>query len=94
MEWLFLFGPAVVGALSYWFSNRCRGKNAKYFFRYAAWGMWLLYLLAIPGPFTFPLAILNPIIKIAPSVVMFLLAVNSIIREMRSQQQGEYTDAA
>lgn len=91
---LTIFGPALAGGGMYFMSNRCRGKNAKMFFRYAAWGLWLLYLWAIPGPFAFPFFFLNPIVKLAPSVLCFFLAANSIIKEMRAQAQGQYTDAA
>jgi hypothetical protein len=42
----------------------------------------------------FPFSVLNFFIKLAPSVICFFLAVNSIIKEMRAQSQGQYTDAA
>lgn len=95
LTWLLMvFGPALAGSGMYFMSNKSRGKNAKMFFRYAAWGFWLLYLWVIPGPFMFPLSVLNWIIKLAPSVICFFLAANSIIKEMRAQAQGQYTDAA
>jgi len=95
MGWaLMIFGPALAGGGMYLMSNRCKGKNAKLFFRYAAWGFWLFYLFFIPGPFMFPLSVLNVIVKLAPSALCFFLAANSIIKEMRAQAQGQYTDAA
>jgi hypothetical protein len=84
----------LAGGLMYWISGKCRGRNAKNAFKYAAWGFWLLLLLLLPGPFAFPLSVFNLFIKLAPSVIAFLLAATSIIKEMRAQQQGEYTDAA
>lgn len=95
MTWLLgLLWPLLAGGGMYLMSNRSKGKNAKLFFRYGAWGFWLLYLLAIPGPFLINFLFLNTAIKLAPSVICFYLAVNSIIKEMRSQAQGQYTDAA
>jgi hypothetical protein len=95
MLWLLtVFGPLLAGGGMYVMSNHCKGKNAKSFFRYGAWGFWLLYLNVIPGPFMFPLSVLNLIVKLAPAVICFFLAVNSIIKEMRAQSQGQYTDAA
>ena len=95
MTWLLgFFWPLLAGGGMYVMSNHCKGKNAKLFFRYGAWGFWLLYLFLIPGPFMFPFSILNYIVKLAPSVICFFLAVNSIIKEMRAQAQGQYTDAA
>lgn len=85
--------PLLIGGGMYAISGKCRGKNAKNFFRLSAWGFWLLYLTLIPGPFLL-LGPLNIIIKLAPSVICFFLAVSSIIKEMRAQQQGEYTDVA
>ncbi len=89
-----LLWPLLAGGLMYILSNHSKGKNAKLFFRYGAWGFWLIYLLWIPGPLVFPFTFLNYFIKLAPSVVCFLLAANSIIKEMRAQAQGQYTDAA
>ncbi len=94
MTWLLgLLWPLLAGGGMYFMSNRCKGKNAKLFFRYGAWGFWLLYLFVIPGPFMFPFSLLNYVVKLAPSVVCFWMAVNSIIKEMRAQAQGQYTDA-
>jgi hypothetical protein len=89
-----LLWPLLAGGGMYVMSNQCKGKNAKAFFRYGAWGFWLIYLMYIPGPFMLPFSILNPIIKMAPAVVCFWMAISSIIKEMRAQAQGQYTDAA
>ena len=92
-----IFGPSCLGALSLWFSGKCRGRNARKFFQYSAWGFWLLYLVVLPidiipgGIITLPI---NLILKLLPSAVMFLMAASSILKEMRAQRVGEYTDAA
>ena len=52
---IWLVGPGIAGAAMHWFSSKCRGKNAKYFFKYGAWGFWLLYLWWIPSPLPIPL---------------------------------------
>jgi len=91
---MFFIAPALLGFASYWMSGKCKGKNAKNFFKFAAWGFWLWYLYFIPGPFLFPFSILNWFIKLAPMVIAFFLAINSILKEMRAQKQGEYTEAA
>ena len=93
---MMIFGPALGGWLLYWASGKCKGKNAKSFFKNAAWGLWLLYLVFIPGPFLIPFVgpVLNLIVKLAPSVICFIIAVNSILKEMRAQKNGEFTEAA
>ncbi len=95
MAWLLSFiWPLLAGGGMYFMANRCKGKNAKMFFRYGAWGFWLIYLMYLPGPFIGLFFFLNFIVKVLPSVVCFWLAVSSIIKEMRAQSQGQYTDAA
>lgn len=88
-----LLWPLLAGGGMYIMSNHSKGKNAKLFFRYGAWGFWFLYMWWIPG-ILLPFGILNFFIKLAPSVICFFLAVNSIVKEMRAQSQGQYTDAA
>ncbi|HLK57977.1 MAG TPA: hypothetical protein VKU00_15525 [Chthonomonadaceae bacterium] len=97
LMWLMTFlGPGIAGAAMFWFSNRCRGKNAKNFFKFGAWGFWLLYLWWVPN--LLPIPLLGPvlwlIIKMSPTVICFFLAVSSILKEMRAQKDGEYTEAA
>lgn len=91
--------PILLGMGCQWASNRCRGRNAQKAFRFAGWGFWLLLLWALPLgkliPF-FP-GFLEPLLmplKLLPSAILFLLAGNSILKEMRAQQRGEYTDPA
>lgn len=83
--------PLILGGGFYWFANRCRGRNAKNAFRFAAWGSWLFLLTMLPLPFF----ILNFwIVKLIPSVVCFFLAASSMLKEMRAQKVGDFTDAA
>ncbi len=87
--------PAVIGGVMWRGAGKCRGKNGKNTLKYAAWGTWLLILFTcgvIQLPF--PLAIFSFIIQLAPSVVCYLLAANSLLKEIRAQKLGEYTDAA
>jgi hypothetical protein len=83
------------GGFSFWVSGRCRGRNARRAFHYAGWGALLLLLWFVPiGLFPWWLGILNYALALAPSTVCFLLAVNSILKEMRAQKESEYTEAA
>ncbi|HLI48839.1 MAG TPA: hypothetical protein VKV18_09145 [Chthonomonas sp.] len=91
--------PILLGIGAQWVSGKCRGRNAQKAFRYLGWGFWLLLLWALPLgrliPF-FP-GFLEPLllpIKLIPSAILFILAGNSILKEMRAQQRGEYTDPA
>ena len=85
-------GPGALGAAMLWFSNKCRGKNAKAFFSYGAWGFFLTYLQYLA--FLIPIPIINLMLMLVPSAICFLLAANSILKEMRAQKDGEYTEAA
>lgn len=92
-----IFGPILAGSVCYWISGKCRGRNARNAFRYAAWGAWLLLLFFIPIGIFPPLPILdilNIIIRLTPAAICFLLAANSMLKEIRAQKVGEYTDAA
>lgn len=92
MDWLIAhLWPLAAGFGCQWFAGRCRGRNARNAFTLAAWGFWLLLLGHLSGFIIWPL---NWILLYAPSVLCFLLAANSILKEMRAQQQGEFTDAA
>lgn len=95
---LFWIAPIVAGFGFNWVAGKSRGRNAKNAFRSAAWGSWLLLLghLAGFGPLPIPVVgpLLNLIIWLAPSVICFLLAASSMLKEMRAQKEGEFTDAA
>ena len=83
-----LVWPIAIGGGLYWFSGKCRGRNARNAFRFAAWGFWLWLLVYMPSLFPFYF-----LLKFVPSVLCFVFAANSILKEMRAQQKGEYTDA-
>ena len=87
--------PILAGTAAWWFAGKCRGRNAQKAFRFAAFGFWLILLLWIPLPLPFWLFFLNwPIFKIIPSILLFMSAGNSVLKEMRAQQRGEYTEKA
>lgn len=99
MDWiLFFVGPIAAGFFMNFVAGKSRGRNARNAFRFAAWGFWLLLLgnLSRFGPIPLPLIgpILNLILWLAPSVICFLLAAGSMLKEMRAQKSGEFTDAA
>jgi hypothetical protein len=80
-------------------AGKSRGRNARNAFKSAAWGCWLLLLanLAFLGPVP-PIfgigSLINLIIWLTPSAICFLLAAASMVKEMRAQKEGEFTDAA
>jgi hypothetical protein len=76
-----------------WGAAKCKGKNARDFFRLGGWGFLLIYLYWFSGLIPIGLG-LNVLLAMTPSAICFLLAVNSIIREMRAQKNGEFTEAA
>ena len=86
---LFFLAPILAGFGLNWFAGKCRGRNAKNAFQYAAWGSWFLLLLFIPLPIPFYF-----ILKYIPSVLCFWLAANSMLKEMRAQKEGEFTERA
>ena len=89
------FAPILAGFGLFWAAGKARGKNARRALNFAAWGSWLLMLWFVPiALFPFPLGFLNLIVALAPSVICFLLAANSMMKEMRAQRVGDYTDAA
>lgn len=95
MIWLLVALGGGVG--SFWMSNKSKGRNAQKAFKYAAWGFLLLILPLISFRFLlpFPLFFLDFwIVKMIPSILLFLAAGNSILKEMRAQQQSDYTEAA
>jgi hypothetical protein len=90
---LFIVGPGLLGAIMLWFASKCKGKNSRDFCRLSGWGFLMLYLYWFSGLIPIGLGI-NVLIAMAPSAICFVLAVNSIIREMRAQKNGEFTEAA
>ncbi len=99
LYWLaFGVAPVVAGLGMNWMAGKSRGRNARNAFKSAAWGCWLLLLghLAFLGPIPIPLIgfMLNLIIWLAPAAICFLLAASSMLKEMRAQKEGDFTDAA
>ncbi len=95
----FGLGPVLAGLSLNWVSGKSRGRNARSAFKSAAWGCWLLLLghLAIFGPIPSIFGIgylLNLIIWLSPAAICFLLAASSMLKEMRAQKEGDFTDAA
>ena len=88
------FGPILAGIGLFWASGKARGKNARRALNFAAWGSWLLMLIHLAWLGPLPFYFLNLIVAVVPSVICFLLAANSIMKEMRAQRVGDYTDAA
>ena len=81
--------PLLAGGGCWWIAGKSRGRNAKSAFQFAAWGFWLLMLFHVRY-FFLPISLL----WFAPSILCFLLAGSSILKEMRAQKSGEFTDAA
>ena len=79
--------PIGIGAAFYWFAGKCRGKNGRAACSFTAWGFWF-YLLTLAVSWIFPLSLLLYL----PSVLCFWLAGASLLKEMKAQQRGEYTD--
>jgi len=92
MSLLMFVGPGALGALMLWFAAKCRGKNARNFSRLSGWGFLLLYLYFFSG--FIPIPLINVLIALTPSAICFVLAATSIIKEMRTQKNGEFTEAA
>src|SRR5690349_5121537 len=94
---LFWVAPILAGLGMNFIAGKSRGRNARSAFRSAAWGFWLLLLghLAGWGPIPPVLVgwMLNLIIWLAPSAICFLMAAASMVKEMRAQKAGEFTDA-
>ena len=87
--------PALLGAGALAYSGKCRGKNARSFFQLGGWGFVLTYLRFIHVlPLPDLLGWVNSIVMLIPSALCFVAAGNAIIREMRAQKNGEYTEAA
>jgi len=85
------------GAFLSFVAGKCRGRNARAAFNYAAWGTWLLLLMFMPfGIIPIPVVgmLLDKIILLAPAVICYILAASSLLKEMRAQKEGEFTDIA
>lgn len=96
MTWwiIWVFAPIFFGWLFARISQKCSGRNARAAFSAASWGFYLLLLMHLPFsiiPFS---AFLSLLVYLAPSALCFLIAANSMLKEMKSQRVGEYTDAA
>ena len=93
---IYLILAAILGGLGFnWISNKSRGKNARAAFRYASWGSWLSLLCFfahwLPFPLIWPL---NIILMLTPTAICLYLAAASMLKEMRAQKVGAYTERA
>lgn len=86
--------PGLLGAGSWMIANKSRGRNARQAFRLGAWGFWLTYLRFLGGFIVPVVPLIGSMILLAPAAICFVLAAQSMLREMRAQKQGDYTDAA
>lgn len=88
-DFLALVWPILIGFGFSWIAGKCRGRNARNAFRFLAWGawLWLLVFLPLPIPLYF-------VLKYIPTAFCIWMAAASMLKEMRAQQQGEYTDVA
>ena len=103
MDWLmhifiYMICPVLAGFTFNWIANKTRGRNARTSFKCAAWGSWLLLLGQLAGwgpvPIIIPFGwVLNILIWLTPSAICYLLAANKMLKEMRAQKEGEFTDA-
>ena len=91
---LMYLAPGILGFLSLWSSGKCKGKNAKNFFKLGGWGFWLLYLFLLNPIFPFAFPLINMILLLIPSAICFFMAATNILKEIRAQKNGEYTEAA
>lgn len=88
-EFLSFVWPILGGWGLWWIAGKCRGRNARSAFRFFAWAAWLWLLVFLP--LDFPLYFL---LRFAPSIICIWLGLQSVLKEMRAQQKGEYTDVA
>ena len=88
-------GPILFGAGAWWLSNKVKGRNGQKALRYAAFGLWSLLLrLILPLLFPVMLGWLVWLLALLVPILFFLAAGNSLLKEMRAQQRGEYTERA
>ncbi len=96
--WLLFTGASLLGGLFFnWGAGRCKGRNAQRASRLAAWGMWLLLLWFVPlGWLGLVGRLLDivAVVKLIPSILCFVAAAGNMLKEVRAQQQGDYTDPA
>ena len=97
-----LLSPIILGLLATtagfgmnFLAGKSRGKNARNACKAAAWGFWLLLLgfFCVVGPipgFWF----INIFIWMIPAAIAFIVAANSMLKEMRAQREGEFTERA
>ena len=91
-----IVGPIIGGTVLNRMSAKTRGKNGRNFLKFSGLGTWLLLLRFLPIVIVPPVAYLhwiNIALRLLPSAICYLLAVNSLISEARSQQRGEFTEA-
>lgn len=96
---LFWVAPILAGFVFNFIGKKARGRNARSAFRFAGWGSWLILLMNLawlgPIPIGIPIiSLLNIVIWLIPSGICFLMAANSMLKEMRAQREGEFTEAA
>lgn len=88
--------PILLGGGSWWLSNKVKGRNGQKALRLASMGFYslllpqIIWLLGWLIPFGLIFYILSWFIP----VIFFLAAGNSLLREVRAQQRGEYTEKA
>ncbi|HLJ57086.1 MAG TPA: hypothetical protein VKT77_18760 [Chthonomonadaceae bacterium] len=101
LYWLSFGVVPIVGGLAFnRIAAKARGRNARGAFNAASWGCWLMLLghLAHFGPVPVGIPIigylLNLILWLTPAAIAFLLAGSNMLKEMRAQKAGEFTDVA
>jgi hypothetical protein len=89
--------PVVGGLVCSRIAKSSKGKNGRAAFTSASWGFWLLLLMHLPFsiiPVPVIGGLLSWVLYLIPSAICFLVAVNYMLKEMKAQRVGEYTDAA
>ncbi len=95
MWWLsMVLSPILLGWIFARIAQKCTGKNARNACNAASWGFYLLLLFHIPFDLIPLLFALNKVIYLMPAAICFLMAANSMLKEMKAQRVGEFTDAA
>ena len=88
-------GPVIAGFALNALASKCKGKNGRNACKAAAWGCWLLMLGHLCGFGPLPLIwFINLFVWLIPSAIAFIVATNSLLKEMRAQRDGEFTEAA